>query len=144
MKNLLQKLNYPDSLIPELLKWRNNEYCPECNEPSCRCLDDLSSIKSLYDSSYKDIELPTKVPMCDKQSKRIDKDGRPWCYVHRHTDCCGDNQPSSQYPHLDYSYQACEKPRVKRGYVLFIIFMTKIMSEPKHNLNLNLIIRWVF
>merc|ERR1712013_528007 len=39
--------------------------------------------------------------------------GKSWCYVHRHSDCCGDNQESSKYPNVDYSYQACQKPKTQ-------------------------------
>merc|ERR1712013_614297 len=95
-------------------KWNGVEDCPDCNKPSCTCLHDLTSLEELYSSdTYKGIELPDKLPMCDRQSRMIDGKGKSWCYVHRHSDCCGDNQQSSKYPNVDYSYQACQKPKTQ-------------------------------
>ena len=83
-------------------------------QPSCTCLHDLTSLEKLYSyDTYKDINVTDKLPMCDKQSRMIDGKGDSWCYVHRHSDCCGDNQESSKYPHVDYSYQACQKPKTQ-------------------------------
>jgi len=113
LENWLQDLSIRRDMY-KIFKWNGVEDCPDCNKPSCTCLHDLTSLKKLYSyDTYKDIELPDKLPMCDKQSRMIDGKGKSWCYVHRHSDCCGDNQESSKYPNVDYSYQACQKPKTQ-------------------------------
>jgi len=108
VENLIQ--DYIDTIF----KWNGVEDCPDCNKPSCTCLHDLTSLEKLYSyGTYKDINVTDKLPMCDKQSRMIDGKGKSWCYVHRHSDCCGDNQQSSKYPNVDYSYQACQKPKTQ-------------------------------
>eukprot|EP00092_Neocalanus_flemingeri_P031093 GFUD01033773.1.p1 GENE.GFUD01033773.1~~GFUD01033773.1.p1 ORF type:complete len:128 (+),score=10.03 GFUD01033773.1:38-385(+) len=37
----------------------------------------------------------------------VSKNGRPFCFVN-YPDACQDSVPSSQFPGLDWSYEACE------------------------------------
>ena len=101
-------------------KWKGVEGCSDCSKTSCRCLEDLSSLEYLYSwgdyQDYQDIDMSAKLPMCDKRSRKIDGQGKPWCYVQRHTDCCGDNKRSTKYPHVDWSYQACQAPQIQGCY----------------------------
>ena len=113
-----------------IFKWNGVEDCPDCNKPSCTCLHDLTSLEKLYSyGTYKDINVTDKLPMCDKQSRMIDGKGKSWCYVHRHSDCCGDNQQSSKYPNVDYSYQACQKPKTQGSLHYNGLYL---LSNPSH------------
>jgi len=87
--------------------WKGIENCPDCDEPSCQCLESFRFMEDLYPELYRDIEPPGQFPLCDQQS------GSPWCFVHRHSECCGDNQQSKDFPQVDISFEACQRPKHK-------------------------------
>ena len=105
--NLLQTLKGRrlKTLDQKVFRWIGTQSYPSCDRPSCKCLDRFDSLAYLYPDTYHTIQTPDPLPLCDQEYQ-------PWCYVHRNSECCGDNEPSTEYPQVDISYQACTQPQL--------------------------------
>ena len=105
VKSYLQELQGGERTFGQtVFQWTGTPACPSCDRPSCECLESFSSLHVLYPDTYMTIQPPDQFPLCDQS-------GQAWCYVHRHSQCCGDNKQSTKFPQVDVSYQACKQPQ---------------------------------